>query len=673
LDKAIEIKRRAQRCVQNGDLDGALAEYEKLVAIEDSDPYNYVLLADLLFKKGEQSAASSRYLHAAEAYERAGLYKNGIAVCKKMLRLSLSQSPVLLRLAVLHELDGISTEAGLYYTQYAEALVREDHLEDAATHFRKAFEVCPESARPLERLAEVEVLRGDRASAAAALREAASYHQRSGQLQEADRCRNRAAQIDPGGATQPEGAHAPALAVAPGSAPAAAESWEPGGGTVLSLEPPDAAAAPVAAGDAPAGPPRLDVESHRVSVAFPPPPPRGLGDRMGPPRLDAPVEPAATAEAEAAPSENGAHGFGPPGSVAPDAVADEGAVEAPLEDEDAAAADDERPGLAFDAPAATPAEPEPEPEPRAGRVEMWLAQAQEHFRAGNRDAAGAALAAAAREYDAIGQHDSAATIYRSLGKSAHATTEVLDAWLRNCEARRDGVEAAQVACDLGDRALNDGDGDAARAWFERALTLDPGNAIAPRRMQRLSGGPGGAPAAPAPEPAAGGSTPAGLPEPGRVEVAVGRGEAVTFDLGSLVAEFQRGVEIQISGDPQGHYDLGMAYREMGLLEQAVESFRLAAGDPSFAYRSAEMIGRCMLDQGRFDEAADEFRLAISSPGVSPDQAADLRFQLGLSLEAAGDAAAALAEFEQVYAAQSNYPDVAVKIRVLRKSLEGRPG
>src|SRR6185503_7513274 len=74
LEKAIEIKRRAQRCIQNGDLDGALNEYEKLVAAEDSDPYNFVLLADLLFKKGDTSAAGARYLTAAQAYEKAGLY-----------------------------------------------------------------------------------------------------------------------------------------------------------------------------------------------------------------------------------------------------------------------------------------------------------------------------------------------------------------------------------------------------------------------------------------------------------------------------------------------------------------------------------------------------------------------------------------------------------------------
>src|SRR4030067_283999 len=78
LEKAIEIKRRAQRCVQNGDLDGALNEYEKLVASDDSDPYNYVLIADLLDKKGEQRGAAPRYLSAGGGYRKAGLHKNGI-------------------------------------------------------------------------------------------------------------------------------------------------------------------------------------------------------------------------------------------------------------------------------------------------------------------------------------------------------------------------------------------------------------------------------------------------------------------------------------------------------------------------------------------------------------------------------------------------------------------
>jgi tetratricopeptide (TPR) repeat protein len=158
-------------------------------------------------------------------------------------------------------------------------------------------------------------------------------------------------------------------------------------------------------------------------------------------------------------------------------------------------------------------------------------------------------------------------------------------------------------------------------------------------------------------------------EPGRVEVEVGRGGAVTFDLGSLVSEFQRGIEAQISGDAQGHYDLAMTYREMGLLDQAIEAFRNAAVDPAFVVRSTEMIGRSLLDEGRFDDAAREFETGLNLPGLTPMARADMRYQLGLAHEAAGRLEQALAEFERVYSMHASYPDVAVKIRGLRKSLE----
>src|SRR5439155_20765084 len=140
LDRAIDIKRRAQRCIQSGDLDGALAEYEKLIAADESDPYNYVLLADLLYKKGDHENASRRYLYAACAYEKNGIYKNAIAVGKKMMRHGLSAATVLERLGNLHSLDGLATEATLYYQQYAEHQVRENRTREAADALRKAYD-----------------------------------------------------------------------------------------------------------------------------------------------------------------------------------------------------------------------------------------------------------------------------------------------------------------------------------------------------------------------------------------------------------------------------------------------------------------------------------------------------------------------------------------------------
>jgi tetratricopeptide (TPR) repeat protein len=778
LDKAIEIKRRAQRCIQNGDLDGAVSEYTKLVAIEDSDPYNFVLLADLLFKKGDTVEAGQRYLSAAAAYEKAGLYKNAIAVCKKLMRLQLAPVQVYQRLASAHALDGLSTEGSLYYLQHAEYLVRDKKYADAVESLRLAFETSNENVKALERLAEVQVLMQQKDKAVEALLTAAQEYSRGGLLQDAERCRKRAKQLNPAvvlpdgpvsetsaepppqprrlvvptaGAPReaparaevpadappklktdgtapevPARARAPRLEIEPTSRAKASDAADrgarasqrtedivPTGATIAHTRPPlqvthDLDPSGVAendaanAGEGPdsAAPGSVEGESAesveadapRSAEASAPARAPKATPKSGPPRL----EPAASVPDDLPLK------AGPPsleiGAVGEDlssAEADEAALAAdpdvrhePIEigEEEPApraaaprAKAAEPPGLSFQ-PAATGGSV-----PSLNDVERMLSRAQECFRAGQREAASEALAGAARAYDALGRYDSAATIYRSLGKSAHATTEVLQMWIENCERRSDNTEAAQVACELGDRALNEGKTAEARTWFERARDLDAGNEVSLRRLQRLEG-PGaerksapaeasslaapGRQARPAPAPPrVPPPPPAGdEPEGGRVEVAVGRGEAVTFDLGSLINEFQRGVDTQLSGDAQGHYDLAMSYREMGLLEQAVESFRVAARDPALGLRAMEMIGRCYTDQGRFDEAIEEFERALNDESLDPEARLGLQYEIGAAHQAAGRVNEALAAFESVHAQQPDFPNVDSKIRALRKSM-----
>jgi tetratricopeptide (TPR) repeat protein len=591
LEKAIDIKRRAQRCLQSGDLDGALGEYEKLTRAEEPEPIHFVLMADLLYKKGDAPEAARRYLQAVEAYTGAGLYKNAIAVCKKMSRLALAPAVVLQRLAELHLLDGLHTESALYYQEFAEHQAHQERFREAADSLRQAFETSPENPRLLEKAAGWLVQAKDPLGAAALWMEASRQHTRRGQVDDAARAKARARELDPAAESAP--APAPLSASQPGRA-------QP--------DTPVRAAEPVAA---PAVEPLEGIEQHRPFAA--------------------PAAPAA------APAE-------PAADLTPPAPA----------------------GLRFEPPAAAPAVP-PAPAaagtPDLSEVECLLRLAAERYRKGERDSAGDALVQAARAYEALDRLESAAAIYRSLGRSAHATPEVLALWLRNCEQRADPNEAAEVACSLGDHAITDGDMDGAREWFARAMQHVPEHELATRRLQRM--GPRPAAAGPAAPRVAAASTEAD----GRVEVAVGRAQAVTLDLGALIAEFQRGIESQLSGDAQSHYDLGMTYREMGLFEQAVECFRSTTRDPAFAVRSAEMIGRCLLDLGRFDEAAGEFTRALENVNDGAEASVCLRFQLGLAHEVAGRAPEALAEFERVYAVQPNYPDVAQKIRVLRRALE----
>lgn len=661
MDRAIDIKRRAQRCIQGGDLPGALAEYEKLLAADTTDPYTYVLLADLLYKMGEHPKAGERYLTAAACYEQAGLYKNAIAVGKKMLRLALSPGTVLERLAALHALDGLPTEASLFYTQSAEHLVRESKVKEAAGALRKAFECYPENVSVLERLAEVHSLADDDAESARALAEAAMYYGRAGQQGDAERCRARAEHLKPGVVAQFEAQAPPppapgmdaVVTSARGGAASGAASAAPEPGMRSSFE----------SVDTPLGPPRLS-ESIEIEPVMEPGLETGYGDTFEPmldPDRAVAHDPTGngTLEAERPPR------FVPPVQESSNGMEIERhtpTVGAGRED------------LVESAPRAQGPQP-PTAESEATdleSVERLLGLAQTEFRGGRHADAAATLARAARAYETLGRLEEAASIHRSLCKSPHATEAMMEQWLANAERRGDASEAATVACELGDRAIQQNDLARAKQWFLRAVSHDAANPVATRRLERLGGtatSAAAAVAAPVSEPVGEPVAAEADPAAGKVEVAVDRGQAVTFDFASMLAEFQRGVEAQLSGDSQACYDLAMAYREMGLAEQAIESFRQAAKDPHFSQRCAEMIGRCLLEEGRFEDAARELTEALALAGTGTDAVVGVRFELGVALEAAGRAQEALAEFEQVFDLQPNYHDVAVKVRDLRKYLE----
>ncbi len=675
MEKAIEIKRRAQRCVQNGDLDGALREYEKLVETPESDPYNFVLLADLLYKKGDQPHAAERYLNAVSAYEKAGLYKNAIAVCKKMMRLTLTQTQVLRHLAELHALDCLSSEASIYFSQYAEHMVRANNPTEAAAALRKAFDNGQENVKLLEQMAEVLLLEGDQAKAAVAMREAAGHWHTRGQQADARRCVERANRMDPATSTPlsapgPDPAEAMPRLVLPANPPgppgappvanppaaaAAPASIEPPRPPALPIEPRAAALEPTAPEPVPADPPS-------PFAGAPPAPASGLFERA--PRFVAPRPPE---NAEPTP---------PP--VPEDADGEEAAPEAGVYE--IAAEEDTSYEQALDVAATAASRPPasvfppdpggPSPSTIATRqdlmldgvtlVEHLLQRAQDEFRAGDRDKASRALVEAAITYESLGRLDSAATIFRSLGRGAHSPLEVMRLWLANCEKRNDRTEGSQVACELGDRALNEGQEAQARTWFEHAAAIDPTNETARRRIQRMNGAASKSMSAPT----AGAAPP---PEAGRVEVALGRGQAVTFDLGGLLEEFQRGVESQLDGDTQGHYDLGMAYREMGLQDQAVEAFRIALRDPRLAGRAHEMIGRCHADTGAHDAAVYEFTEALRQGPLDGPGEAELRLQLGISLAALGDWTSAVQQLEIADKRSPGRSDVAERLAEWRRT------
>lgn len=123
-------------------------------------------------------------------------------------------------------------------------------------------------------------------------------------------------------------------------------------------------------------------------------------------------------------------------------------------------------------------------------------------------------------------------------------------------------------------------------------------------------------------------------------------------------------------DVETHYDLGIAYREMGLLDEAIGEFELAAKGASGLPREADclaMVGDCLNGKGSVAEAAAVFERAGNIDGLSPETSLNLYFEIGLARERLADAAGALEAFERVASIDSTYRDVAEKLAKLKGS------
>jgi pilus assembly protein FimV len=125
-------------------------------------------------------------------------------------------------------------------------------------------------------------------------------------------------------------------------------------------------------------------------------------------------------------------------------------------------------------------------------------------------------------------------------------------------------------------------------------------------------------------------------------------------------------------DLETHYNLGIAYREMGLLEEAIGEFQKVAkaNDNGRAFRYAmqccTLLGLAFMEKGQASIAVLWYERALQTSGLDQESILALRYDLGVAQEVAGDQAAALKSFSQVYGINIDYRDVAERIAALGK-------
>ncbi len=137
-----------------------------------------------------------------------------------------------------------------------------------------------------------------------------------------------------------------------------------------------------------------------------------------------------------------------------------------------------------------------------------------------------------------------------------------------------------------------------------------------------------------------------------------RGAAGDDGFRAVFGAFKRGVQEALgSHDHEAHYDLGIAYREMGLLDDAVGEFRSAMASPARRIDCLHMLGLCSLEQDRADEAVDYLSHALSAPDLERERELAIRFELGRAYERGGDVEKARAAWEKVASVDPEFCEV----------------
>ncbi|MCL5277914.1 MAG: tetratricopeptide repeat protein [Deltaproteobacteria bacterium] len=130
----------------------------------------------------------------------------------------------------------------------------------------------------------------------------------------------------------------------------------------------------------------------------------------------------------------------------------------------------------------------------------------------------------------------------------------------------------------------------------------------------------------------------------------------------VLEAFKKGVEKSVDKqDAETHYNLGIAYKEMGLIDEAINEFNIAIISPDKKADGLIMLGMSYMGKGLPGKAIEMYRQALSSKGGIQQENIGLLYEFALALEAYGDMKSAYTYFQEVAKIDGSFRDIKGKI------------
>jgi tetratricopeptide (TPR) repeat protein len=141
------------------------------------------------------------------------------------------------------------------------------------------------------------------------------------------------------------------------------------------------------------------------------------------------------------------------------------------------------------------------------------------------------------------------------------------------------------------------------------------------------------------------------------------------DFQDMLRKFKQGIAENVEEeDHQSHYDLGVAYKEMGLLDEAIAEFQKALRGPVNRVATYEALGQCFIEKEQYPMGATILQRALQEKGVSDDQLVGVLYLLGLCAEQRGQHEQAVGYYQRVFVIDIQFRDVGDRLAAVENHL-----
>jgi len=608
-----DIKRKVAELEAKGDIPKAIAELDKAVQSFPTDGSLHNKLGDLYLKMNKNAEALDAYERGVVVFRDETYYPNAIALCKKILRIDKERAAVYRYLGELHKELDQKGEAATYFLEYADRKLKNNELETALEIYTKIKELAPNNPKIVTRIAEIHKLLKHEQQAETLYKEAADIYKEQGKLKEAKEVEKVAGPVAPRveikGKQKIEVPREEKISLETLVSPEIAKLLEE---EVITTAP------------------EVTVEEKPVEETME----ETVTAVRGTVEESVTQEKAPVTEVHECVSER----------EEPAVAAGETEVEAPV-----------REVMTSEKPAVEQAVVVEQIQGVDGMLEL----ANLYCNLGNMDEAYECYRMASEEAFTNQEWDKAMAIFRKIIEFRPFDLRSRQKMIEIARYTEDKDLEVESMLELADTLLRREAKSQAVTLYKRVLSIEPENAVAKEKLAAYE------------EPAHEEYIDLGAILKAEVEAGGGATSSLQ-NIRELLSEFRKEVFESIGeGDYHSHYDLGVAYKGMGLYNEAIEEFHIAAKDRKLTLKAFEMIGACLVEKEKLDDAITIMEAGLRIPNHQPVEYFGLHYLLAQAHESKGDLNRALQYYAKAYSLDPSIKEVRVRIDGLKKQAGAR--